>query len=131
MADEETDVHVEVSTPDEHEEPTVEEHHTVVVTDSGDGGIHPSVADFMAKQSAINEQILANLTAANDTAENAAAAAEVATSAVDEAVEAVEDIAAGVAATVEESKPIPTAEDDTDPPNAEHPWFRRNKGNNG
>ncbi len=117
------EVHVDV-TPSAPPETPDDDTTVVVVTDTPTGDIPPSVAEFMARQAAINERLLAAVEHATGVADDALDSATMAENAVDDAVSEVSVIAADVAATVEESRDTPTADDDTDPPNAVHRWYR-------
>lgn len=97
---------------------------TVVVTDAGDAGIHPAMAQFMAEQAAINERLLARMDTTEVVASDAAVTSEVAASTVSGAVEEVQAVGEQVSATIAENQPASTPDGDIAPKHSEHRWYR-------
>lgn len=122
----EPEVHVEVTPGEAPQEPASSDT-TVVISDGGDSGIHPTVAEFMAQQAATNERLLAALENTAAVADSAASTAQVATDAVEGAVAEVGEIASEVSATVDEARPQP--EPDQPPAHHEHRWYAKRGGN--
>lgn len=119
-----TEVNVEVAPAEETPEPATE-HTTVVVSDGGDNGIHPAVAEFMASQAAVNERLLARLDTTEVVAGDAALTAENAAAVVDGAVSEVVAVGEQVSATIAENSEPSTPDNDISPKHSEHRWYRR------
>lgn len=119
-----TEVNVEVTPAEDAPEPEGNDT-TVVVADHGDSGIHPAIAEFMASQAAINERLLARQDATEDTATNAAIAAEGAAATVDGAVTEVQAVGEQVSATLAEHAEPSTPDNDISPKHSEHRWYRK------
>lgn len=116
--------HVEVHTDPPAEAPPAEDHTTVVVADSGDGGIHPALAQFMQEQAAFNAEILARMDNTSSTAESAAATAESAAAATDTVVEDAAALVAQAQEATDAGNASSAPPEDIDPSKSEHIWYR-------
>lgn len=122
-APESTEVTVEVTPAETPPEPATGDT-TVVVSDGGNSGIHPSIAEFMATQAAFNERLLATMENTTAVADDAAITAGTAATVIDGAVAEVQEVASQVSATIAENAEPVTAENDIPPKHSEHRWYR-------
>lgn len=119
-----TEVNVEVAPPAEVPEPPTEST-TVVVADTGDAGIHPALAQFMAGQAAINERLLARMDHTETVAVDASIVATNASETIDSAITEVTEIGNQVSATIAENSEPSTPDNDISPKHSEHRWYRK------